>query len=160
MRRRDETVVIRAALTIKAAGHMAIGLPPTCWVCRCQRCEGGSSSRRHAPRCGSWKQATDMMNGFVTELATVMSTRKACALLGMPRATGASAPSRGSAAEERNDAEERELRRAWGKLEIRNALALDEGVEVPQPDEEVDELIARLLIEVPDSENRRDEGSV
>ena len=27
-----------------------------------------------------------MMNGFVTELATVMSTRRACALLGMPRA--------------------------------------------------------------------------
>ena len=65
-----------------------------------------------------------------------------------------------SASEGRNDAEVRELRRVWGQLEIINALALDEGLVVPQGDEEVDELITRFLSCVRDDEGRRDEGYV
>jgi hypothetical protein len=48
-------------------------------------------------------------------------------------------------AEERADSRAMELRRIWGQLEIVNALALDEGVEISSSDREVDGLIAHML---------------
>jgi hypothetical protein len=48
-------------------------------------------------------------------------------------------------AEERADSRAMELRRVWGHLEIVNALALDEGVEISSSDQEVDGLIAHML---------------
>jgi hypothetical protein len=65
-----------------------------------------------------------------------------------------------SVAESNGNEEARELRRIWGQLEIINALALDEGGEVPRTDQEVDQLIDRFLEAVSDRGTGRDEGYV
>ncbi len=56
--------------------------------------------------------------------------------------------------------EDAEVRRIWGQLEIINALTLDEGVEIDQPDEEIDGLIDHFLDATRLWETRDEEGPV
>lgn len=60
-----------------------------------------------------------------------------------------------SAVEEVGDERAGELRRAWGQLEIINALSLDEGNEVAKPDRDVDGLILEFLGIVSESDGSR-----